>query len=253
MKAREIRDPQVIDPKTGKNPTRVDPKKIKKATTHQLIEAGERPVDFNAGNPNPYEAFQGQNGQWYKLKSWSCRGNCYAYAMGWAIDAATTGWFIPGFLVGRIPRDESEIIPCICDDLKKVGRAVHQVIMEDEIPEQLPEAPKGTYWVKLYLNGDFITGFHIARKDEITGRWIHKLGWACPPKVVMDNKEAGYPPEIKESIEFLQFMGLPINVPKDVIASNWETNDRASYKARDPESCKDFEIYEPFAVMLIDE
>lgn len=139
---------------------------------------------------NPYEPFLGTDGRKYEISYKSGLNkttNCYAFAMGW-FTAATDKYvyYIPGFLCKK--KFSFDHIPeLIQADLETVGRKVYEIVYD--IPEKLPE--KEGYWVKGVMSKKKgkMPEFHIMRKDPKSGRWIHKMGWEYPPKLVIRNSE----------------------------------------------------------------
>lgn len=257
----------------GINPLQEDPVVFKKNTRKTLVvKTNHAPEDYHEDNPNPTGTFLGTNGKWHKFVVGPYVGNCYSFALGIIYNAKDSGYYIPGFLVERYPMTSDEIIPLICKDLQVLGREVHEIIMRPEIPEQLPEAAPGTYWIKIFLDidTDFLDGFHVARFDDISGRWIHVLGWKNPPKVFMRNLEFLDP--IREVMD-KGIIPVPANIPREqyeeylrslapafthfftpgIIKSEYEDKDDAPYFAYDPETDpNNFRVYEPYAVMRID-
>ena len=211
---------------------------------------------------------QGLNKRWYKIGVPDGHYNCYLFAMGWPFPTLNPEVGLTGFLSGditTIPSSKDEIVDLITSDLAQAGRNVHEVIMGPDIPERLPKAKPSTYWVKIYFVGDDISSFHIARKDELSERWVHKLGWTEPPKVICDNLEfkgwyellttyypefSQYPPDELKSLG--QMMNLPLY--GSITKSRWESRDNAGYKAYAADKRPDAFIYfEPYCVMRIDE
>lgn len=216
-------------------------------------------------NPNPTMPFQGMNGRWYKITAPNGQYNCYMFAMGWIFSTPNFEVGNPGILSasGAIPSSKDEFVDFITSDLAKAGRNVHEVIYD--IPEHLPKAKPSTYWVKVYFVGDDLSTFHIARKDELSGRWIHKLGWKEPPKVICDNLEFKgwyevlthyYPQYSSFSPEELKSIASFMNIPLygSITKSRWENRDNAGYKAYPADLSPDhFTCFEPYCAMRIDE
>lgn len=138
---------------------------------------------------NPYRPFIGINGRKYEIQyknPLNKTTNCYAFAMGWQSAASDKCFdYIPGFLSG-MKFSFGNIPELIRADLEAVDRNVYEVLYD--IPEKLPDGEG--YWVKIviYTSGDN-QEFHIMRKDKKSGRWIHKMGWEYPPKLVVRNTE----------------------------------------------------------------
>lgn len=149
----------------------------------------KRPKRFSYDNPDPYGFFPGRKGDSnFYLIRWSDDlteyTNCYAFACGWTVkDRKFNGIYQPGFLSGLEPENLGEYVEAITKDLKAVGREVYEVYDAMTCPKKLPKAKDGSYWIKLVFAGD--DRFHMLRKDENTGKWIHKAGWSNQPKVLL--------------------------------------------------------------------
>ena len=253
-------------------PVPENPKIFKKRTQRQLVvKTNHANNDYDESNPDPTCTFKGVDGKWYKFIVKPFMGNCYAFALGIIYDAKNTGYYIPGFLVERYPLSKEEVTTLIAQDLNVLGRKVHEVILYDDIPETLPKAAPNTYWVKVMF-GDSHMNFHIARLDDVSGRWIHVLGWKNPPKVFMRNLETVNP--VQEQLNQLINTGtIPAGVSHDevieyikqiadsmgvdlrpyVVKSDYEVDARASYLAFNPDKKSDgFIEYKTYAVMRID-
>lgn len=157
---------------------------------------------------NPYKPFIGINGRRYEIPykaPLNKTTNCYAFAMGWQAAASNKYVdYIPGFLAGM--KFSFDNIPeLIRADLEAVDRKVYEVVYD--IPKNLPDSEG--YWVKvvIYTNGD-IPEFHIMRKDKKSGRWIHKMGWEYPPKLVVRNTE--FKDKIDAVIEEMKSRGIDL-------------------------------------------
>ena len=261
-----------ISVEEGINPVtkNIDISFYKKRTVKPVVvRTNKKPRDFDFDNPDPTLPFQGKDGNWYKIIFPEGKYNCYLFAMGWGCSAPNSGYGIPGFLVGRIPRDVEEIKELIIKDLNAVNRKVYEIYEKDEIPEYLPEANPGTYWIKVYFSDkESIGSFHVSRKHEESGRWLHKMGWEAPAKVVCDNYEIGYildhispkHEEIKAVLEMypkelIQAFANQLNIPiMGITKSKWQDGDDKDYKAYSPdENPKGFTIYRPEWVMRVDE
>ena len=210
------------------------------------------------------------DGRWYKIVVPAYAGNCYAFALGIIYNARNTGYYIPGFLVERYPLSKEEVPDLITKDLAVLDRKVHEVIMHDDIPETLPKAAPNTYWVKIMFENK--ANFHITRLDEVSGRWIHVLGWGNPPKVVVRNleiadpiqemysqmvKDGSIPPVLSpdKAMEYIKEMAAStgISLPSRVSKCKYEDDARASFLAYDPKTKVDgFVEFETYAVMRID-
>lgn len=253
-------------------PVPENPRIFKKHTQRQLVvKTNHAPNNYNEASPNPSDTFKGVDGRWYKFIVPAFMGNCYAFALGIIYDAKNTGYYVPGFLVERYPLSKEEVPTLIIRDLEVLGRKVHEVIMFDDIPETLPKAAPNTYWVKVMF-ADNLTNFHIARLDEVSGRWIHVMGWNNPPKVFMRNLETTNPVQEQlnmlintgsipngvshdEVIEYVKMIGnsMGIDLRPYVSKSNYEIDARASYYAYNPNKKPDgFIEYKTYAVMRID-
>jgi hypothetical protein len=264
---------KIINVSDGINPitATLDFRPFKKKFNGEIVvRTNKKPVDFRPDNPDPEGPFMGKDGKWYKivLKN-RFYSNCYLTAMKWITPVKNNLYGIPGFLVGKVPFTLEEIKECIIQDLNVCGRRVHEIIEADDIPEALPAAEKGTYWVKGYYESDNIGSFHIAFKHEESGRWIHKLGWQAPVKVVMRNIEYYCPyddlmknPLIAEFYnhmsrsEFISFClstGL-YSLTGGVSKSTWEDKDNAPYFSYSPDTNPNgFTVFNPAFVMRIDE
>ena len=233
-----------------------------------LVKTKNKPKNFDYNNPNPTQPFQGKDGNWYKIIFPEGKYNCYLFAMGWGCSAPNSAYGIPGFLVGRVPRNLEEIKELIVKDLNAVNRKVYEIYEKEEIPKYLPAAKSGTYWIKVYFSNDSIGSFHVSRKDEESGRWLHKMGWEAPPKVVCDNYEIGCNLEHVSSkhgeiekvlkmypIELIQALANQLNIPiMGVTKSKWQSQDDANYMAYSPDdNPNEFTVYEPKWVMRVDE
>ena len=235
---------------------------FKKNTRRKLVVRANPPRNYDPNNPLPTGTFKGVDGNWYKFIVGPYYGNCYAFALGIIYNAKNTGYYLPGFLVQRYPLSKEEVIPLITQDLEKLGRKVHEVIMADDIPEMLPKS-KNTYWIKVMFPypGDS-PEFHIARLDDISGRWIHVLGWANPPKVFMRNIEIMDPvqeylrsfPAVMDREKILKEMDPSIAFLEPYVSkSTYEVDAKASYFAYNPtKSRTEFLEQRTFCVMRID-
>lgn len=235
-----------------------------------VVKTNKKPVDFHPENPDPTGPFKGKDGKWYKIVLQNkFASNCYMTAMRWFVPAKNTLYGIPGFLVGKIPFTNEELKDLIAQDLEVCGRRVLEVIDAEDIPETLPAAEKGTYWVKVFLEEGNIGTFHIAWKHEESGRWLHKLGWEAPLKVFMRNLELFCPydelikdPETSfmyrsmsksDFISFCLSMGL-YDLTGGVSKSEWEDKDNAPYYSYSPDTDPNgFRVYKPSFVMRIEE
>ncbi len=194
-----------------------------------------------------YEPFKGIDGRNYIIgydKRLNEKTNCYAFAMGWQIPAVDPyKEYTPGFLVGQ-PYTLERAEELVKADLEAIGRKVYEVLYD--VPEKLPEGEG--YWIKFLHckeNGP-MAGMHFARKDVKSGRWLHKVGWYCPPKLYVRNAEFKDRKEIL--FERPEFYGLPREMMEkllvtmfpaqmyagiELVRSEVETDDSAGYLAFD--------------------
>lgn len=247
---------------------------LKRSTLRTIVvSTHHKPNIFYEDNPNDTGTFKGTDGRWYKFVVDKYQGNCYAFALGTFYNAPHTGYYIPGFLENKVPHSINEYVDLIKEDLAALDRRVHEVIFSDDIPEQLPKAAPNTYWVKVMFKVDGYNHFHFARLDELSGRWIHIVGWENPPKVLMRNLEhedvfyktqkqliddgiidtCGMTEKqfIEKAREFANFRGI-CTLPS-VTKSKYETDAKASYFLYAPETePNNFQEYKTFCVMRID-
>lgn len=162
-------------------------------TQRNVVYTDDRkPRNFSYDNPDPYGYFPGRKGDpHFYLINWSDDlteyTNCYAFACGWTVKKELfSGIYQPGFLCGLDPETRGQYADAIVQDLKAVGREVYEIYDSAVCPKKLPKAEKGSYWIKLVFAGE--DHFHILRKDEHTGKWIHKPGWNSLPRVVLKFK-----------------------------------------------------------------
>lgn len=195
---------------------------------------------------NPYAPFKGLDEKNYLIgydpRLNSCT-NCYAFAMGWAV-AANNKYddYVPGFMVGQ-PYSLALAEQLVKADLEATGRKIYEVI--HDIPKELPDGEG--YWIKfLYCPEKGELDAHFMRKDKKSGRWIHKMGWAMPPKVCVRNLEFKSKKDIILGLE--QMQGIPKElaeslltsmIPKEIYSgialtkSEIETDDSAGYLSFD--------------------
>jgi len=230
MKARII-------PKTGRtlefggeNPISCDPKVLRRATHAIIMETQKIPQ-----KGNPFGPFTGQDGKYYEIAYESKISNCVAFAMHIDYNAKNSAYYVPGWLSAhKIPRNFKEVCEYMIADFNALGRKVHQVIWAEQMPEKLPVAPKGQYWLKCLDAGKLeIAGMHWMCKDEASGLWFHKVGWYSPPKVV------------ERIINPVVFNGILYGGD-----ANYETEDTAGYTSYSDEGIVH---YKPIFVMLVDE
>ena len=216
-------------------------------------------------NPNPAGPFRGKDGKCYEIIFPDGNQNSYYNAMGWTVTVKNPRYGIPGFLVGRMPDSVDSILELVTADLAAVDRNVYEVIEEIDIPEELPKAEKNTCWIKIYFSqkDDWET-FHFARKDEKSGRWIHRFDWEDKSTVVCDFEYEDYckilmkeNPEIKElmrgvPVDAFCHFAKKLGLPKKVITKAvWQSTDGSGIAAFDPEGEVMVE-YNPKWVMRID-
>ena len=172
---------------------RFNPEKFKEQTMRNVVYGTfQKPRQFSYDDPDPYGFFPGRKGdcKWH-LINWSDDlndyTNCYAFACGWTVkDDIWSGIYQPGFLCGMEPDSLGMYLTAIISDLNAVGRRVFEVHDFSTCPKKLPKPGKDCYWIKLLFADD--EHFHMMRKDELTGKWIHKTGWTERPKVVLKLK-----------------------------------------------------------------
>ncbi len=221
--------------------------KSKSVNSKQVTRPTSKPIS-NEALINPYEPFLGIDGRKYEISYKSGLNkntNCYAFAMGW-FTAATDKYvdYIPGFLAKK--KFSFDSIPeLIQADLEAVGRKVYEIVYD--IPEKLPEGEG--YWVKgvMMKREGKMPEFHIMRKDPRSGRWIHKMGWEYPPKLVIRNTEFKDKTDVvmeqmkasgidllgmsKEDVMGIAAMMFPKEyyTGQTVTKNEYETNDSADY------------------------
>ncbi len=191
---------------------------------------------------NPYAPFYGVNGKKYLIgydKKLYETTNCYAFAMGWLVEASNKyDDYVPGFLAG-VPYSVYVAEEIVRADLEAVGRKVYEVLYD--IPKELPDGEG--YWIKFLHcpeNGELDA--HFMRKDKKSGRWIHKMGWSMPPKLCVRNLE--FKEKMDVVLSSVDLMGIPraeaerlikAMLPKEVysgktlVKSEIETDDSAGY------------------------
>ncbi len=215
-------------------------------------------------NPDPEGPFLGKDLKWYEVIFPEGRYTSYQTAMGWCVQPRKAGEGFPGFLTGKTPASKEDILKLIKSDLLKTNRNIHEVIAGDQIPAELPEAAKNTCWVKVYFSEDDWGTFHIARKDEASGRWIHKLPWNNYVTVVMDNLEFGditdilmeRDPKFKKAMKgvtkeafanYARLLGVRL---KGVRNSKWQGDDSAAFRAYNPYEDKIVEYLPEWAIRI---
>ena len=209
-----------------------DAEEFKRKTERNVVYSTfKRPKGFSYDNPDPYGYFPGKKGNpnFYLIK-WPSDlteyTNCYAFACGWTVkdDRFGSEIYQPGFLSGKSPETPREYLQAIISDLKAVGREVYEVYDLFDCPKTFPKADKNSYWIKFLYAGE--GHFHMMRKDEMSGKWIHKAGWKQRPKVLLRQ--------------------IIMNDGKN--KAKYENKDRAGYKSLN-ENCKSYIEYE-FAFAL---
>lgn len=187
--------------------------------------------------PDPTGFFPGKNGEncWYLINwpsNYNSVTNSYAFAMGWyAADRNNLHMYTPGFLCHQKPKSKEDMVGSMLLDLKMCGREVYELYVVKYMPKVLPEASKGTYWIKIYFSNDDPKTFHVARKDNLSGKWIHKPGYDNLPEVIL--KPISKPVLEYHTIEF-----------------DYETDDRADYLQYD-ESTRKFKVFKTYMVLRI--
>jgi len=140
---------------------------------------------------NEAKNFKGVNGKLYRINwdnSINDHTNCYAFAMGWEYSTNNERSYIPGWFAGGLPEKYTDFKDCVIRDLHAVGRRVYDFIDGKDIPKHLPVCDEKTYWVKAMIRDyNDIGSFHFARKDEESGRWLHKVGFYKEPSIFMRN------------------------------------------------------------------
>lgn len=181
--------------------------KNRSVTSLQVTTTTAKPAETGMLK-NPYKPFIGINGRKYEISykaPLNKTTNCYAFAMGWQAAASDKYVdYIPGFLAGM--KFSFDNIPeLIRADLEAVDRKVYEVVYD--ISEKLPDSEG--YWVKIVIRTDGDNSeFHIMRKDKKSGRWIHKMGWEYPPKLVVRNTE--FKDKIDAVIEEMKSRGIDL-------------------------------------------
>ena len=217
---------------------------------------------------NPYAPFEGLDGLTYQISypdELNETTNCYAFALGLRAKGNPQRDYIPGFLAGYngLPKDGTELEARVVADIEKLGRKVLEVIHASDIPEHLPKAKVGTVWIKA-LVGECIEGdIHFMVKNEESGRWIHKMGWTMPPKVVVRNLEmkndvellCERDPSYKEIVNMLggiEFVKSFFSSGSVLAKSELESCDDGAYFAI-PDFEDELKTYKPLWVMRISE
>lgn len=216
---------------------------------------------------NPYAPFEGLDGKTYKITYPQVLNdctNCYSFSLGIKAKGRPDRDYFPGFLSGYplcvgISNNLEERVRA---DLNVLGRSVYDVIYAGDIPKQLPKAEKGTVWIKVMIHSYVKEDIHFMVKNEASGRWIHKLGWSSPPKVVVRNLKIKstldtileMKPEIQKLIEELGEENV-----KDIIGNLYtlsssilEYEDDSSYYSFQ-EDVSHLVEYKPMWVMRISE
>ena len=217
-------------------------------------------------NPNPADSFfLGKDGKKYEIIFPQGSFTSYQVAMGWEVSPKTPGEGIPGFLAGKIPTSKENLLNAIQGDLHVLGRKTYEVLSVEELPEELPEAEKGTCWVEVCFEPDQgLDSFHIIRKDFESSRWLHKLPWNRYTSTVMDVLEFGDISDVlmKRDSEFKKTME---NVPKEAFLnyaklmgvtlvgptkSTWRKKDNTSFRVYNPVTEKIVEYVPKWALSI---
>lgn len=170
--------------------------------------------------------------------------NSYAFASGWRCKAVTKTEFVPGFLKGNPLRrhaslkNPNTVAKFVKSDFRMSKRKVYETIFD--IPEHLPEAEEGTYWIKaLCCMETEVPILHFMRKDNKTGLWLHKADWKLCPDVVKrivaytDEKElllksgiysSDSPEEVERAINILFPEGTPRKIIPTQLALELDDN-----------------------------
>ena len=208
-----------------------DAEEFKRKTERKVVYATfKRPKGgFSYNNPDPYGYFPGRKGdRFLHLIKWPSDltdyTNCYAFACGWTVkdDKFGSEIYQPGFLSGLDPETHGDYLNAVIADLKAVGREVYEVYDAYNCPKKLPKAEKGSYWIKILFASEH--AYHMMRKDEESGKWVHKAGWKQRPKVVL-RQTIGTKEDDKDS------------------KSKYETRDRANYLSY-REGCGSFIVFQ---------
>ena len=240
--------------------------------TANLVHVSKKPMPKDRV-VNPYAPFEGVDGKTTFAISYpkelNNSTNCYSFALGIRAKGNPTRDFYPGFLSGFPLSLEfaDNIEERVRADLTALGRKVHEIIYADNIPVHLPMAKNGTVWIKALKTPYKEEGIHFMIKNEASGRWIHKMGWYMPPKVVVRNLEVRSDFEMllemypqykryfsqlgKEAEEIIQKLLESQNL-YSLYRSRLEDEDNASYWSF-PNNATELEEYVSLWVMRISE
>lgn len=163
---------------------------------------------------NPYYPFKGIDGNTYLIgynDTLNNVTNCYAFVMGWQIKGKCGEDFVPGSISG-LQYSLENLEELVRSDVETVGREVYEVVYD--IPENLPDSEG--YWIKaLYCKERGYDAVHFMRKDKKSGRWIHKVGWMMPPKLVIRNVE--FKKKIDAILESPMLQGVPKSMAESML------------------------------------
>jgi len=210
---------------------------VSKTMKEVVYGSYEYPSWIKNFQPDPTGFFPGKDpeGCWYLINwpsNYNAVTNGYAFAMGWyAVDRNNLHMYTPGFLCHQKPKSKEAMVAAMLQDLKECGRNVFELYSLKYVPKKLPDADPGSYWIKVFFCDDDPKSFHVARKDTISGKWIHKPGYDKLPEVMM--KPTGEP--------ILEY---------DEIIYDYETDDKANYLQFDEKERK-FKVYKTYMVMRI--
>jgi len=237
--------------------------------TRNLVHPTKKPMP-KAECVNPYAPFEGVDGKTYEISyptNLNEVTNCYAFALGIRAKGDPRRDYFPGFLAGypfcmEICENLDERVRA---DLEALGRTVHEFYAGEDIPKCLPRAKPGTVWIKALKTPKADEGMHFMVKHEASGRWIHKMGWFSPPKVVVRNLKVRSDldmvleenPVYRERFleldpEDREMFRAALGNMKSLASSVLEYEDNASYWAL-PEDAEEFDEYKPLWVMRISE
>lgn len=161
--------------------------------TRNLVHPTNKPMPKDEC-VNAYAPFEGKDGRTYEISypaNLNECTNCYAFSLGIRAKGDPRRDYFPGFLSGYPLCFEiaNDLEGRVRGDLAALGRTVFEVIYAGDIPAHLPKAESGSVWIKALQSPSKEEGIHFMVKNEASGRWIHKLGWFSPPKVVVRNLE----------------------------------------------------------------
>lgn len=238
--------------------------------TRHLVHITKKPMPKDE-LVNAYAPFVGVDGKTTYEISYPANlnevTNCYAFALGIRAKGNPNRDYYPGFLSGfplcwEIADNLEERVRA---DMAALGRTVHEIFYAGDIPAHLPRAENDTVWIKALKSPYKEEGIHFMVKNEASGRWIHKLGWYMPPKVVVRNLEVRSDlervlemyPHFKNRLAQLskqdeEFIRAMCGNLYSLTSSRLEDEDNASYWSF-PENATELEEYLPLWVMRISE